>query len=53
MTQISATYLSADIDGQLLVTRGKSKKGKQLNGQMKRDKRTNSDLQNNTHKTKD
>ena len=31
----------------------KSKKDKQYNGQVKRDKRTNNDLQNNTLKTKD
>ena len=31
----------------------KSKKDKQYKGQMKRDKRTNNDLQNNTLKTKD
>ena len=31
----------------------KSKKGRQHNGQKKKDKRTNNDLQNIAHKTKD
>ena len=31
----------------------KSKKDRQLNGQTKKDKRKNNDLQNITHKTKD
>ena len=31
----------------------KSKKDRQHNGQKKKDKRTNNDLQNITHKTKD
>jgi hypothetical protein len=31
----------------------KSRKDSQQNGQMKKDKRTNNDLQNITHKTKD
>jgi hypothetical protein len=31
----------------------KSKKNRQHNGQKKKDKRTNNDLQNITHKTKD
>ena len=40
-----------DIKGVIRIR--KSKKDRQHNGQKKKYKRTNNDLQNNTHKTKD
>ena len=40
-------------DTKRLIRTSKSKKDRQQNGQAKKDKRTNNDLQNITHKTKD
>ena len=51
---VKAKFLEEEYDDTKWVIRiRKSKKDSQQNGQMKKDKRTNNDLQNITHKTKD
>jgi hypothetical protein len=51
---VKAKFLEEESDDTKWVIRiRKSKKDSQQNGQMKKDKRTNNDLQNITHKTKD
>jgi len=50
---IIIVYLEEIEDTKGVIRICKSKKDRQHNGQKKKDKRTNNDLQNITHKTKD